>query len=345
MGAGILAVVGNPVLSGVISSLVSNLFGSDSLEVFLHILSKDFSARVENAIRAAFTEQNLLEIKINIINASNNLRQYKILAETNKPDENKESVKLLAQSSQNIQSACARILSVSQSLIEKHARKPTPGFLGLLYSYNNNPAKIKDNSERGNQVNAHLSQIEACINALKTAVAMDLLVMAARVKHYPSLNIEAVERINEYLDIAAKLRSAYINRHGFRVWINEEVTSTYKSPVVRNFSDPFSEVEITKFELYKDGSLLRSEYTNRVIKTSNSAMLKHGENELKKMRDKYSEAYNNEMRPLKENAERKMSVGNDCLDYAIANWEKVKSIASSNIKSEPNQASKITLSH
>ncbi len=177
------------------SALVTNFFGlifggnnnqqGQVLERFLDTLSTNFANRVENIVRDAFTEQNLLEIKTDLYSAACAFRTF-----TASHDQDETQLTLACQ---KVIEARSRVFTASEQIISRD----------LQYMQNENT------EEKGAATRAHNKAFQAAITALQAISALDMMVFEKKVRRYPQLRAEAVTRVGEYINLANQLMEAY----------------------------------------------------------------------------------------------------------------------------------------
>lgn len=203
--------IGAIVINAAVSTILGNLFGilvgpkqdNRTLQVFLNTLSKDFASTVELQMRAAFTDQNFLQIKAKIISGATALRSYST-------DKNAKNY---------LTKALSDILD-ARSLLFVEAEKVT-----LDYIFQNGRGHFLQEADPGKKwaaISLHQRAMEAAMVALQAVAALDLVSLCAKAAYAPNIKGEIIQRINEYDALGQKLAGAYIFSQNWRVWEGEK---------------------------------------------------------------------------------------------------------------------------
>lgn len=195
-------IVATQILSFIISNVLASAMRDNnppakdskykSLEEFLNVLSKDFSQKVESAIRAAFIDHSFEDIKTNTFTAFRHYIDYSNSISPVSPDGELSSLQdattQITQAYQRLKIQCDNLLSAKLPNAEQHQE-----VIGLL------------------------NRAEISLFALESIVAIDILILAKRFEFYPALYSTIIGNIDEYKDYGNKLSAFYINLQKLRV--------------------------------------------------------------------------------------------------------------------------------
>lgn len=192
-------------LTGIlVSNLVGFLFGGGNqnqgevLETFLETLTTSFTNRVENVVRDAFTEQNFLEIKADIMSGATAFRTFR--------NSGGQDEYHLGIACHKIIEARSRIFAASELIISRD----------LQY--------MRDESieRKGAATLQHNRAFQAAFVAIQAVAALDVMVFGARVVRIPALRREAATRLTEYINRANELKTQYLLHQSRRTWVRYE---------------------------------------------------------------------------------------------------------------------------
>ncbi len=210
------AIFASAVVSQVVSAVIGNFFGrygvqeGKTLDTFLATLSTDFVHRVENVVRNAFTEQNFLELKVDLRSASSAFRTYvasQALDESGMPTAFADESELRT-ACVKIHDARSRIFALNDNLI---AVDPVSFML------------IADPAQKGSVISQRHKALESAMASLQAVAALDLLVSAKKAEQFPATRAEIVTRVGEYHKMADKLKQTYLTHQNFRSWVSTDL--------------------------------------------------------------------------------------------------------------------------
>lgn len=202
MAASVTATILITPLSRVIDALLGNFFGryniqhGKTLDTFLKTLSVDFVNRVENIVRDAFTEQNLLEVKTALRTAVTAFRTFTTSE---------------SQDISNLEVACLRVLDARSRLMTT--------IDGILKLDPNRFMAFGDPAQKGAAVVQHNKTLEASMAALQAVAAIDLLVLSRKIEKFRTIAGEIAARVDEYCHYADELKQEYLNHQSLRSWV------------------------------------------------------------------------------------------------------------------------------
>ena len=192
-------------LTGVlVSNFVGFLFGGGNrsegqvLETFLEALTTNFTNRVENVVRDAFTEQNFLEIRADIMSGATAFRTFRASRE--------EDQYHLNLACQKIIEARSRIFAASELIISRD----------LQYM------RDESTERKGAATLQHNRAFQAALVALQAVSALDMLVFRSKIARIPTLRTEASTRLTEYINLANQLKQQYMVHQSRRTWVKFE---------------------------------------------------------------------------------------------------------------------------
>lgn len=194
-------------ITAVAGALVTNLFGAlfggnnqqqgQVLEAFLDTMTTGFSHRVENIVRDAFTDQNLLEIKTDIMSAATAFRTYNAA-----PEDDTQ----LTLACQKVIEARSRTFTATRQIIDRD----------LGYMRNENI------EQKGAQLAQHNQAFKASIVALQAVATLDIMILGAKIRRIPGLRGELTTRLREYVTHAEELKNQYTLHQTRRMWVKFE---------------------------------------------------------------------------------------------------------------------------
>lgn len=218
------AAVAGVIVSHVVSSFINALFKNNArhykagpegnLEVFLNTLSNDFVNRVENVIRAAFSEQALQDVKRDVTSAATSLRTY---AATSGKD------------TFHLDTATGAILNARSKLIVECENI-------FSFKQRNEVHKIKDPSHFGKMIAINSKALEAAMSALQAIAALDITILSSRAEKYAGLNKEIVQRITEYTALADRLKKIYKGTQPLRTTLFTSIDNEHHFPEKNGFT-------------------------------------------------------------------------------------------------------------
>jgi len=229
MAIGIGAIIGNAFVSGVVGQIFG-LFSShysvnaQTLDTFLKTLSSDFANRVENIVRAAFSDQTFLQIKSDVMSAAIALRTY---AASGKADRTQLDL------------ATQQILSARSTLFVEAQRIASVSMHTLMA--NSNPA------QKANEILQNIKALDSSMSALQAITALDITILTSRAEIYPGLSKEIVTRCTEDIELAETLKQDYLMKQTIRGLVIKEKDFAKEQPGTGGVSVDF------KITYYKDG--------------------------------------------------------------------------------------------
>lgn len=216
-----LELIGTAAVRNVVGTIINSVFSlfggggnnQEDLQRFLRILSQDFSGRVETIMRAAFDQQNLLEIRAALTSSAESLRTY---VNSGLHDDYH-----LSRACGRAGAAYARLAAVANNLLSTRCSpqviRSGPGALESRYCGGSNDIRNLNSPNRVSNVYSYNRGLQCLIDSLIAVAGLNILVLSARAEHYPGLYREIIARIDSYLDLAHRLRDAFIEGQEMRI--------------------------------------------------------------------------------------------------------------------------------
>ncbi|MCE5293845.1 MAG: hypothetical protein LLF94_04455 [Chlamydiales bacterium] len=224
-------------LVGPVVGILGNLLGrlgsqEQTLERFLAILSSEFAHRVENIVRDAFTEQNLLEVRTDILSSVTAFRTFTRTENRDFTQFNLACEKVLT--------ARSRVFTSCEQILNRDPRQ----YVSIL-----------DPEQKGRATLQHDSALKAAMAALQTVAALDLLLLSKKIERYPTLRAEGISRIDEYVELASRLKSQYEMHQHARSWVIFE--HRFNVITFWALSNASRYVDGKEVKTFKDGKFLK----------------------------------------------------------------------------------------